>query len=312
MPGVTTVIEIENASKKFRRRRRPALQALSNLELHVEAGGVHGFLGPNGSGKTTTIRALLGLIRLDEGSMRLLGEPVPHKLPDVIGGVGALVEAPLFFNNFSGRRNLEILARTARVNDARVDECLDLVDLSDRGADPYKGYSLGMRHRLGVAAALLKQPKLLILDEPTNGLDPGGIVELRETLRRLGADGRTTVFFSSHQLGEVQQICDQVSILVKGRCITTGTVAEVLQSRGNDEQVVHVDDGGRAHELLSAAGWTVRVAGDRLVVTGAGEPSRITELLAAQGIYVRELYPVSGDLESVFLELTREYEEGIA
>jgi len=269
---------------------------------------VHGFLGPNGSGKTTTIRALLGLISLDAGTMKLFGESVPQRLPRVVGSVGALVEAPLFFNNFSGRRNLEILARTARVRDARIDECLELTGLSDRGADPYKGYSLGMRHRLGVAAALLKEPKLLILDEPTNGLDPAGIVELREMLRTLGADGRTTVFFSSHQLGEVQQICDSVSILVKGRCVTTGTVNEVLRSRGTDENVVHVDDGGRAGVILAEDGLGVRVTGDRLIVTGAGDPARITRLLAAHEIFVKELYPVSGDLESVFLELTREFE----
>lgn len=305
---MSPVIEIQQASKRFRRRRRPDLQALASLDLTVEAGGVHGFLGPNGSGKTTTIRALLGLISLDAGTMNLLGEPVPAQLPRVIGGVGALVEAPLFFNNFSGRRNLEILARTARVQDSRIDECLELTGLSDRGADPYKGYSLGMRHRLGVAAALLKQPKLLILDEPTNGLDPAGIVELREMLRAMGADGRTTVFFSSHQLGEVQQICDSVSILVKGRCVTTGTVSEVLRSRGTDEHVVHVDDGGRARVILAEEGLSVRVTGDRLVVTGAGDPARITRLLAAHDIFVKELYPVSGDLESVFLELTREFE----
>jgi len=281
---------------------------LAGLDLTVEAGGVHGFLGPNGSGKTTTIRALLGLISLDAGTMKLFGESVPQRLPRVVGSVGALVEAPLFFNNFSGRRNLEILARTARVRDARIDECLELTGLSDRGADPYKGYSLGMRHRLGVAAAMLKEPKLLILDEPTNGLDPAGIVELREMLRTLGADGRTTVFFSSHQLGEVQQICDSVSILVKGRCVTTGTVNEVLRSRGTDENVVHVDDGGRAGVILAEDGLGVRVTGDRLIVTGAGDPARITRLLAAHEIFVKELYPVSGDLESVFLELTREFE----
>jgi len=281
---------------------------LAGLDLTVEAGGVHGFLGPNGSGKTTTIRALLGLISLDAGTMKLFGESVPQRLPRVVGSVGALVEAPLFFNNFSGRRNLEILARTARVRDARIDECLELTGLSDRGADPYKGYSLGMRHRLGVAAALLKEPKLLILDEPTNGLDPAGIVELREMLRTLGADGRTTVFFSSHQLGEVQQICDSVSILVKGRCVTTGTVNEVLRSRGTDENVVHVDDGGRAEVILAEDGLNVRVTGDRLIVAGAGDPARITRLLAAHEIFVKELYPVSGDLESVFLELTREFE----
>jgi ABC-2 type transport system ATP-binding protein len=312
VPDVAAVIEIEQANKTFTRRRRPALKALAELDLSVEAGGVHGFLGPNGSGKTTTIRALLGLIRLDGGTMRLLGEPVPKALPSVIGGVGALVEAPLFFGNFSGRRNLEILARTARIDGARIEECLDLVGLLDRGDDAYKGYSLGMRHRLGVAAALLKRPRLLILDEPTNGLDPAGIVELREMLKTLGQDGRTTVFFSSHQLGEVQQICDHVSILVNGRCVTSGSVAEVLRSRGTGEHVVRVADPTQATTVLTNDGLKVHPTGEHLMVTGADQPERITRLLAAHDLFVSELYPVSGDLESVFLELTREAQDGAA
>ena len=304
--AMTPVVEVRGAVKRYRRSRRPTLTALDQLDLTVEAGGVHGFLGPNGSGKTTTIRALLGLIRLDEGEMRLFGEPVPARLPEQIGSVGALVESPLFFNGFSGRRNLQILARTARVTDARVDECLELVGLGDRGDDRYKGYSLGMRHRLGVAAALLKEPKLLILDEPTNGLDPAGIVELRRMLRALGDDGRTTVFFSSHQLSEVQHLCDSVSIIVRGRQVIEGTVAEVLRARGTSEHVVNVDDREQAARLLSESGLDVRTVGERLMVSGVEDPAAITERLALHDLYVSELYPVVADLESVFLDLTRE------
>jgi ABC-2 type transport system ATP-binding protein len=303
------VVEVRGAVKEYRRFRRPTLTALNQLDLTVEAGGVHGFLGPNGSGKTTTIRALLGLIRLDDGTMRLFGDEVPHALPHHIGAVGALVESPLFFNGFTGRRNLQVLARAARVDDRRVDECLELVGLGDRGADRFKGYSLGMRHRLGVAAALLKQPKLLILDEPTNGLDPAGIVELRDTLRALGSDGRTTVFFSSHQLSEVQHICDSVSILVRGRLITEGTVADVVRSSTVPEHIVGVDDLTRAQTILRDHGLDVAVTGERLTVRGADRPAAITERLASHGLYVSELYPVAADLESVFLELTREPEQ---
>jgi ABC-2 type transport system ATP-binding protein len=240
--------------------------------------------------------------------MHLFGDAVPAALPRHIGSVGALVESPLFFPAFTGRRNLQILARAARIDDRRVDECLALVGLADRGADRYKGYSLGMRHRLGVAAALLKQPRLLILDEPTNGLDPAGIVELREMLRALGADGRTTVFFSSHQLAEVQQICDSVSILVKGRLVAEGSVREVLASRSASEHVVHVDDPTRAAELLTSDGMTAHVRVDRLIVS-ADDPRRITRTLAGNDLFVAELYPVQADLESVFLELTREQSE---
>jgi ABC-2 type transport system ATP-binding protein len=303
---MTPVVEVRAAVKQYRRLRRPTLTALDHLDLTVEEGGVHGFLGPNGSGKTTTIRALLGLIRLDEGQMRLFGEPVPERLPDQIGSVGALVESPLFFNGFTGRRNLQILARTARVTDARVDECLELVGLHERGDDRYKGYSLGMRHRLGVAAALLKEPRLLILDEPTNGLDPAGIVELRQMLTALGDDGRTTVFFSSHQLSEVQQLCDSVSIIVRGRQVVEGTVAEVLRARGTSEHVVNVDDREQAARLLSESGLDVRTVGERLMVSGVEDPATISERLARHHLYVSELYPVVADLESVFLDLTRE------
>jgi ABC-2 type transport system ATP-binding protein len=303
---MTPVVEVRGAVKTFTRFRRPVLTALDRLDLTVEAGGVHGFLGPNGSGKTTTIRALLGLIRLDDGAMRLFGDSVPAALPQHVGSVGALVESPQFFPGFSGRRNLQILARTARVEDRRVDECLSLVGLGDRGRDRYKGYSLGMRHRLGVAAALLKQPRLLILDEPTNGLDPAGIVELREMLRAIGSDGRTTVFFSSHQLSEVQHLCDSVSIVAAGRLLVEGTVREVLASRAAVEHVVGVADAARARELLATEGLQVREAGDRLLVAGAEDGARISARLAAHGLHVFELYPVAPDLESVFLELTRE------
>jgi len=225
------VLEAAGVTKTYRRRGRPPLLALDGLDLAVGAGGVHGFLGPNGSGKTTTIRALLGLVRVDRGELRLLGEPVPQALPHVIGSVGALVETPLFFPTFSGRLNLELLATTAGVAATRVDACLDLVDLRDRADERFKGYSLGMKQRLGIAAALLKAPQLLVLDEPSNGLDPAGIRDVRELVRRLGADGRTTVFLSSHLLAEVEQVCDSVSIMTRGRCVASGPVRDVLSAR---------------------------------------------------------------------------------
>ena len=163
-----SVVEVRGVSKTYRRRGKPPLRALDRLDLLVQAGGVHGFLGPNGSGKTTTIRVLLGLVRADEGELRLLDQPVPASLPAVIGGVGALVETPLFFPTFSGRLNLVLLAETAGVARARVEEVLELVELRDRADELFKGYSLGMKQRLGIAA-LLKRPRLLILDEPSNG-----------------------------------------------------------------------------------------------------------------------------------------------
>jgi ABC-2 type transport system ATP-binding protein len=301
------VLEARGVTKTYRRRGRPPLRALDGLDLSVAAGGVHGFLGPNGSGKTTTIRALLGLVRVDRGQLRLLGEPVPQALPQVIGSVGALVETPLFFPTFSGRLNLVLLAETAGVAATRVDECLELVDLRDRAEERFKGYSLGMKQRLGIAAALLKAPRLLVLDEPSNGLDPAGIRDVRELVRRLGADGRTTVFLSSHLLAEVEQVCDSVSIMTRGRCVASGPVREVLSARSSRDVRVRVDDQGQAASVLQRAGYRVTAGADgALLVTGVDDPVEITKVLAQHGHWLSELTPMAVDLEAAFLSLTED------
>jgi ABC-2 type transport system ATP-binding protein len=299
-------VEMVAVSKTYRRRGRPPQKALDNLDLLVESGGVHGFLGPNGSGKTTTIRVLLGLISSDGGAetIRLLDRPVPGGLPDVIGGVGALVETPLFFPSFSGRLNLQLLAEAAGVPNTRVEECLELVDLRDRAADRFKGYSLGMKQRLGIAAALLKSPRLLILDEPSNGLDPAGIRDVRELIRRLGRDGRTTVLLSSHLLAEIQQVCDHVTILAKGRCVASGPVGEVLASRGSGDVLVHIGDTAAAAAVLHEAGFAVSPADGGILVRAVSSPSEITRVLAESGRYLEELRRMTPDLESAFLAIT--------
>src|SRR5204863_3602391 len=192
-------------------------------------------------GKTTTIRMLLGLVRADSGELSLLGRSVPECLPESIAHVGALVEAPAFFPTLSGRTNLELLAEIAGLPRARVGEVLALVDLEDRARDRVKGYSLGMKQRLGIAAAMLRDPKLLILDEPTNGLDPAGIREIRELIRGLAAQGKTA-FLSNHLLSEVQQVCDRVAVLSHGRCIVAGTTAEVLSAGGTNALTVRLAD----------------------------------------------------------------------
>jgi ABC-2 type transport system ATP-binding protein len=301
-----TVIEVTGAHKTYRRRRKPPERALNGLDLHVDTGGVHGFLGPNGSGKTTTIRALLGLISADSGEMHLLGSRVPHALPEVIGDIGALVETPLFFPSFSGRLNLRLLAETAGVPRQRVEECLELVELRDRADDRFKGYSLGMKQRLGIAAALLKNPRLLILDEPSNGLDPAGIRQVRELIQRLGRERRTTVFLSSHLLAEVQQVCDHVTILARGRCVATGPVREVLAGKATGDIRLRVPDPVGAKSVLDAAGFSVTGMGDAWRIHGVSDPSAVTRALADRGHYLTELSPIEADLESVFLELTRE------
>ena len=298
------VVEVVDARKTYRRRGRPPQHAVDGLNLTVGEGGVHGFLGPNGSGKTTTIRMLLGLIRADAGELRLLGRPVPAELPAAVREVGALVETPLFFPTFSGRLNLQLLATTVGVSHARVEECLELVDLRDRGDDLFKGYSLGMKQRLGIAAALLKRPRLLILDEPSNGLDPAGIRDVRELVRRLGADGRTTVFLSSHLLAEVQQVCDSVSILARGRCVATGPVSTVLAGATTGDLRVRVPEPMAAKAVLEAAGATVASLGDAWKVSGIKDPGVVTRVLADAGHYLTELSPIAPDLERAFLELT--------
>ena len=301
-----TAIDVAGAHKTYKRRRKPPERALNGLDLHVETGGVHGFLGPNGSGKTTTIRMLLGLIHADSGEMRLLDQPVPGALPDIIGDVGALVETPLFSPNFSGRLNLRLLAETAGVPRPRVEECLELVDLRERADDRFKGYSLGMKQRLGIAAALLKNPRLLILDEPSNGLDPAGIREVRELIQRLGRERRTTVFLSSHLLAEVQQVCDHVTILARGRCVATGPVQEVLAGKATGDVRLRVPDPVGAKSVLDAAGFSVTGMGDAWRIHGVTDASAVTRALADRGHYLTELSPIEADLESVFLELTQE------
>ncbi len=285
------------------RTRRGVQVAVEGLDLDVPAGGVHGFLGPNGSGKTTSIRMLLGLVRADAGSMRIFGQQVPQQLPQVIGRVGAIVESPKFFPSFSGRRNLGLLAAAVGAPPERVSEVLDQADLADRAGDAFSSYSLGMKQRLAIAATLLKSPDLLIFDEPTNGLDPGGIHDIRLTMRRLASQGKT-VLVSSHLLAEVQQVADTVSIIGRGRLLAAGTVSDVIGAGTAGGWHVGVADPAAAALVLTGAGWTVHDEGRLLRVEGPTDGALITRRLADAGMWVSELTPVQADLESVFLQLT--------
>jgi ABC-2 type transport system ATP-binding protein len=279
--------------------------AVDGLDLVVPEGGVFGFLGPNGAGKTTTIRCLLGLVRPNAGRSTLLGEVTPRDLARVIRRVGSIVEAPAFFPRLPGRKNLQLLGQIDGIGSKAVDGVLDRVGLSSRANDPVKTYSLGMKQRLGIAAALLKDPELLILDEPANGLDPAGIKEVRDLLRGLGAEGRT-VFVSSHQLAEVQQMCDRVAILSKGRCVAGGSVSEVLARGHHAALVVRLGDLRAGLAALQEAGIPAAMDTDHIRVDlPAGDGARVTEVLARSGLYVSELRPQEVSLETVFLELTQ-------
>ena len=296
------VIEATGLRKEFRSRRGVRV-AVEDLDLAVPAGGVHGFLGPNGSGKTTTIRMLLGLALATEGEMRLFGQPVPQLLPSVIDRVGAVVESPKFSPHFTGRQNLTLLARTIGAPAGQVDAAVETVGLTGRDRDRFKSYSLGMKQRLAIAATLLKQPDLLILDEPTNGLDPAGIREIRETIRSLGESG-VTVLLSSHILAEVQQVCTSATIIGNGRLLASGKVDDLVGA--STAYRVGAPDPDAARQVLTEAGFTV---GDDLLVD-TDRPADVTQALGAAGIWLTELTPVRRDLEAVFLELTAGTELG--
>ena len=303
---MAAAIEIEGLCKTYR-RRGGTTNAVDDLTLRVPEGGMFGFLGPNGSGKTTTIRCLLGLIAPTEGTVRLLDRPVPAQLPAVMPSVGAIVESPSMFPTMTGIENLRLLAAVDGISERRVLDVLEQVGLAERSGDLVKRYSLGMRQRLGLGAALLKDPALVILDEPANGLDPAGLKEVRHLLRSLSEEGRT-VFISSHLLSEVEQTCDSVAILNHGRCVAQGTVSEVMaRATGSAALLVTVDDLGAARAALISAGLpTQRQNGSLRVDVPRSRAAEITETLAAQQLWVTELRAEEQSLEDLFLEITED------
>jgi ABC-2 type transport system ATP-binding protein len=300
------VIEVERLHKEYRRLRGGRTVAVAGLDLSVPEGGVFGFLGPNGAGKTTTIRCLLGLVAASSGRLRLMGADVPRRLPSVLDKVGSIVETPTMFPRFSGRRNLEILGTIQGVGRSAITDALQTVGLAERADDRVKTYSLGMKQRLGIAAALLRDPALLILDEPANGLDPAGIVEVRELVRRLGAEGRT-VFVSSHILSEIQHVADRVAILARGKLVTEGPVREVLARGGAEAMIARLDDLEAGARALAEAGiGSTPQDGALRIQLPAADGARVTRTLAERGLYLSELRPDERDLETVFLELTKD------
>jgi len=301
---MSPVIEVEGLRKEYRRWRAEPNVAVHGLDLSVPEGGVFGFLGPNGSGKTTTIRCLLGLVGATAGRTCLLGQPTPAALATVMRRVGAIVETPAMFPTMTARENLGLLAAIDRIGARRVEASLVTVGLDDRADEKVGTYSLGMRQRLGLAAALLKDPALLVLDEPVNGLDPAGIREIRELLRQLGSEGRT-VFLSSHLLSEVEQTCDRVAIIDNGRLVLSGRVEDVLAEAARPSLLVGVDDRDAAGDVLRRAGLDVEPSGDLLrVALATSEARHVTRLLADAGHYLSELRPDAVSLEELFLSIT--------
>jgi ABC-2 type transport system ATP-binding protein len=286
-------------------RRFGDLVALDNLTFEVPAGGVVGFVGPNGSGKSTMIRVLLGLIAPSAGTGRVLGEPIEH--PERFAGrVGALIDSPAFVGSLTGKDNLRSLAALRGVPGKRIDEVLRLVGLAGRENDKASTYSLGMKQRLGIAAALLPDPELLVLDEPTNGLDPAGIVEIRELLRSLAKDGRTVVV-SSHLLGEIQAMVDNLVVIRFGELMYAGSL-EGLMEKATERVVAapeSASDMPRLVEVVKEHGWACEVVHDELIVDMHAERSaELGRAATAAGLTLRMLNPEADTLETVFLRLT--------
>ncbi len=318
------VIETRGLSKRY----RGGQLAVDGLDLTVPRGSVFGFLGPNGSGKTTTIRMLLGLIDATDGSAHMLGEPMPQAGKHVLPRVGALIEGPALYGFLSGRDNLNRYDAADPVADprtrrARVDAALERVGLSAAAGKKAKAYSLGMKQRLGIAAALLQPRELLVLDEPTNGLDPQGMREIRSLVRALAEDG-TTVFLSSHLLDEIEQVCSHTAVMNHGRLVTQGTVAEIsaLGHAGRSRLTVTTPDGSDAVRVLKEHGvtdLTAEESPDGEVVTGElpvhGPPEAespgpdlagLNAALVRSGVRVRAFGVTKVSLEDVFVALTGE------
>lgn len=287
-------------SKHYGRR-----QAVKHLNLRVDRGLVYGFLGPNGAGKTTTIRMMLGLIRPSAGRVEVAGMDVLRSASEVLPRIGALVESPALYAYMTGRDNLRAFgAVLGGVGKTRIEEVLTLVGLGDRGKDRVGSYSLGMKQRLGLAAALLQDPELVILDEPTNGLDPAGVIEMRSLLRALAADGRT-VFVSSHVLAEVQQISDRVAIINHGQLVREGAIADLLDAEG--EFVVRVQEPSSVLALLRQESWgsDARIDGDHVITKSpSGHGRELAKFLSEHGVWADSITERQQNLEEVFLELT--------
>jgi ABC-2 type transport system ATP-binding protein len=313
MPN-TPAIRTENLSKTFG-KGKTAIAAVKGLNLEVERGQVYGFLGPNGAGKTTTIRMLMDLIRPSAGRAEILGRNAREA--GALARVGGLVEGPAFYGYLSGRNNLEVLARTANdYRPERIRSLLEQVGLAGRAGPLVGNYSLGMKQRLGVAAALLGDPELVVLDEPTNGLDPAGIQEMRGFIRGLAKERGKTVFLSSHLLNEVEQTCDRVAIIQKGEMIREGPVAGLLAESASKLRI-QAAPLERAEQALRER-WEISresIPGDAVpwLVVGAPpeESPQVVEFLVGRGIRVHQVVIQRQTLESYFLAATRNLPDGI-
>jgi ABC-type multidrug transport system ATPase subunit len=298
--GETPAIETAGLTKRY-----GTVTAVDHLDLLVRQGEIFGFLGPNGAGKTTTMRMLLGLVEPSAGSARVLGMGIATHLPEILARTGSVIENPTFYPYLSGLDNLWAFARLSGIEASVIPPVLDLVDLTGAARRKFSTYSLGMKQRLAVAAALMGSPDLLILDEPANGLDPAGIVEMRDLIRRLKAEGHT-VLISSHVLHEIEQVCDRIAIMSRGRIVVQGRVADLLAGESIEIRAERAD---QAEVVLRDVPWigeVSRIDGGLIVQAPETRASDITRVLAEHGIYLSRLQPREQSLEQYFLDVTGE------
>lgn len=293
-------ITCSGLTKRFRN-----LTAVDGLDLEVAQGEVFGFLGPNGAGKSTTLRMMVGLIKPTSGSVRVLGHDVWREHVRAMTGVGAMIEAPAFCKYLSGRDNIRILANTGgRYSKKEIDEALTIVGLLDRAGDKVKTYSQGMRQRLGIALAIVGRPELVLLDEPTNGLDPQGMKEVRDLIRQLSTDHGMTVFLSSHLLHEVEQVCTRIAVINKGKMIASGAVKDLLG--GKNVYRVSIDRADLACKLIEQLTWARMVRADFGTVDvemDGHDPSELNRAFVEGGVSVSGLTPIKASLEEIYLDL---------
>ncbi len=301
------VIETSGLTRRF-----GTLTAVDHVDLRVPQGSVYGFLGPNGAGKTTTIRMLLGLLRPNGGEVRLFGEPLTERRLALLGRLGALVESPSVYPNLTGRENLEVTRALTGADREQIERVLRVVLLEDAADRLVGGYSSGMRQRLGLALALLNEPELLIMDEPTNGLDPAGMIEIRDLLHRLPSECGTTVFLSSHLLAEVEQVATHIGIIDHGKLRFQGKL-EDLHAMVEGHVVLGVERPALAKKMLAQEGWAVSSNGsNRITVAanGRADAAMVNHQLVSAGLRVFHLSVERPTLEDMFLTLTENVEGG--
>lgn len=295
------VIKTEGLSKEYSK-----INVVNNLSLEVPEKCIYGFLGPNGAGKTTTIRMLLSLIRPSQGDVEIFGLKLIKNRKDILSKIGSLVETPSLYGELSGVENLKVYTKLLNIDEKRISKVLELVGLSDTGKKKVRNYSLGMKQRLGIALALLNKPKILILDEPTNGLDPAGIIEIRELIKTLPQTEGITVFISSHLLSEIELIADYVGIINKGKLLFQGKLRDLLQHHSGTIEI-RVDKPESAYAVLKEQGYDITLK-DMIIFTkfiSQSTTASINKLLVNEGYDVYNLHKNSQSLEEIFINVTQ-------